>query len=177
MLADGQLSDLEIVFLANWLEENSELALSWPGDVIYQRVKAALAAGHIADSDRQHLVESMEQLVGGTMFGTGATEGLPTALPIDQDAVVVIPKRSFCFTGLFLFGTREACEKAVSDRGGVPLPRIVKKLNYLVIGTVASPDWVNSSHGRKIEKAVDYNGHGAAVSIVAERSWVAALSR
>jgi hypothetical protein len=44
-----------------------------------------------------------------------------------------------------------------------------------VIGTLASPDWITSSYGRKIEQAVTYrNDHGRPV-IISEQQWLEGL--
>jgi hypothetical protein len=48
---------------------------------------------------------------------------------------------------------------------------ITKDLNYLVIGEVGSRDWIHSTHGRKIEKAIDYNDRGCRIAIVTEQHW------
>jgi hypothetical protein len=40
-----------------------------------------------------------------------------------------------------------------------------------VIGEIGSRDWIHSTHGRKIEKAMDYNGRGCRIAIVGEQHW------
>jgi hypothetical protein len=50
-----------------------------------------------------------------------------------------------------------------------------KNLDYLVIGALASPNWTNSSHGRKIEKAMTLKEKGDPIFIIAAEQWVQAL--
>jgi NAD-dependent DNA ligase len=102
----------------------------------------------------------------------GATSGAATRLPVDQLEQILVPGKSFCLTGSFLFGTRSACERAVEALGGVAAPRITLELDYLVIGTLASRDWVNTSHGPKIEKAVSYRQRRSPITIANLEQWV-----
>lgn len=176
ILADGHLSDDEIRFLNLWLLENSDIATTWPGEVIYSRIKAALEDGVITEEEREQLKESLSSLIGGTLHDTGAAGGLSTGLPIDEVDAIEVPGRSFCFTGAFLFGTRTKCEKAVTDLGGTAFSNVRKNLDYLVIGTLASRDWAHSSHGRKIEKAKAYQKDGCSVLVVSEEQWVQFIS-
>jgi hypothetical protein len=80
ILADRQLADAEIRFLHDWLDNNSAIATAWPGDVIHSKVKAVLADGVITDDERTHLVESLRQLIGGTLSElASSTHGYSTS--------------------------------------------------------------------------------------------------
>ena len=48
---------------------------------------------------------------------------------------------------------------------------VTKQSQVLVIGAIGSSDWIHSSHGRKIEKAVKYRSAGIPLSIVSEEHW------
>lgn len=52
---------------------------------------------------------------------------------------------------------------------------VSKKLNYLVIRELGSRDWLHSTHGLKIEKAVHYAQAGAQLAIVGEDRWYSQL--
>lgn len=172
MMADGRLDDEEIKFLNVWLLDNEELRHCWPGDVVYRRVRDVLDDNIITEDERRYLEQTLSQLIGGTLQETGAAFGGATKLPVEDVNEMVIEGKQFCFTGKFLYGTRAACVRAVEARGGGFLPRVRQDLDYLVIGTLASHDWVNTSHGRKIEQAMNYKGKGIEISVVSEESWV-----
>ena len=108
------------------------------------------------------------------MQDTGAVSGLSTRLPVNDEKAspVSFEDSSFCFTGNFLFGTRAACERAITERGAVAIDNVKKDLRYLVIGTMVSSEWANTSHGRKIEKAVEYQSKGCPILIISEAHWV-----
>jgi hypothetical protein len=79
------------------------------------------------------------------------------------------------FTGTFLYGTRSACERAVTTRNGMVGDNVTIGLDYLVAGTMTTEDWAHATFGRKIEKAVEYRARGYKVRLVGEDRWVAAL--
>ena len=175
LLADGKLNDKEIVFLDTWLADNYDLRNTWPGEVIVAAVRDVLADGEISEEERKYLKSTLTDLIGGTLEDTGATSGLSTRLPLDDVSEIVISGNTFCFTGKFLYGTRKACEKAVKERGGEAMSGIRTDLDYLVIGSLASRDWVNTSHGRKIEKAMEYKKKGRSIFVVSEEQWAQSL--
>jgi len=171
LMADGILNNEEIQFLNVWLSDNQEIATTWPGEVIYARIRDVLSDGIITEEERDYLKQTLTELLGGTFQDTGATSGLSSGLPIDNIESIEITGNSFCFTGNFIYGTRKACERAIDVREGIVLPNVRMDLNYLVIGTLASHEWANTSHGRKIEKAIDYKKKGCPIFIINEEKW------
>ncbi len=175
IMIDGDLSNDKIYFLGQWLEEHQELATAWPGEVLFTKINEVLADGVITAKERTHLKETLRQLIGSRFEETGAIGGLATTLPVESVDKVRFTNHFFCFTGTFLFGTRAACERAIEKRGGIPLVRIRRDLDYLVIGTLTTQAWANTSFGRKIEKAVAYKKSGCHVKIISEKDWTQAL--
>ena len=171
MLVDGHLSDDEILFLKTWLDENNEIAFAWPGEVVCKRINKALEDGIIDEGERKHLTKTLQELIGGDFQETGATPSEPISLPVQEIESLEFDEQTFCFTGTFIFGTRPACQKATEKAGGISAKRITKKLDYLVIGTMSTRSWANTSFGRKIEKAVEYQAEGCPLVIIDESSW------
>lgn len=174
LMADGELSNKEIQFLSLWLSENQAMASTWPGEVIFKRVREVLSDGVITAEERDYLQKSLTELVGGCFNDDGAIAAGATDLPVDRSAVVQIQSLAFCFTGQFLFGTRTACEKTVMQRGG-RVSSVNKKLDFLVVGELSSHDWKYSSFGTKIESAMKLKQDGVPLFIVTEAQWVRAL--
>lgn len=172
ILADGIISNEEIRFLDLWLSDNKNITSTWPGEVIYSRIQKVLADNIITEKERDHLKQTLTELIGGTLQETGSAGGLSTSLPIDDIDRIEIKNNIFCFTGNFLYGTRKACERAISDKGGIAIPRIRMDLNYLVIGTMSSREWAHTSHGRKIEKAMEFKKNNCPILIVSEKQWI-----
>lgn len=176
IVADGQINDMEIHFLRTWLKENEELINEWPGNVIAGRVEAALADGVITSDERSDLLETLQEMSGNYFATTGAAAPDSPFAQLDDDPSIFFESMSYCFTGKFVFGTRAACERAVLKRGAMPLDKVSKKLDYLVIGAIVSPDWANTTYGRKIETAVKYRDEFGMPCIISEQQWTDALA-
>ena len=172
LMADSHLSDQEILFLHTWLRQNEELTKDWPANILAQRVESVLADGLVTEEERQDLQETLKQMLGGTLEETGSPESLATRLPVDPLETVNFEGRTFCLTGKFIYGPRSRCQSAIEQLGGIPVERVSVDLSYLIIGTLASRDWVHTSHGRKIETALGYKAKGHDIQIAAEELWV-----
>jgi hypothetical protein len=61
--------------------------------------------------------------------------------------------RRFCFTGIFYFGTRAKCWDAIRARGGDITEAVSGRVDYLVVGGVCSPRWINPASGTKLKAA------------------------
>jgi len=171
VMADQELSDEEIRFLDQWLRDNREIAATWPGNVVYARVQDVLADGVITEDERNHLKETLTGLIDGTLRDTPARPETPAAAPVEETNAIEIPGRSFCFTGTFLFGTQAACERAVTRRGGKPLPEVQPELDYLVVGAMASEAWADMDFARNVQQAMDYQKDGSDIAIIGEEIW------
>lgn len=173
VLADGALHDREIQFLDNWLTQAENVSLLWPGSVLHAQVKHILADGFVTEEERAHLVATLNALLGGALDELAETPRV-TALAFDDGVVVEHLERVFCFTGDFAFGPRSTCEKAVMARGG-SIGNVTKKLHYLVVGGLGSPEWKHGVFGTKIEKAIEHKQSGVPINIVHEDVWTEAL--
>lgn len=174
MVADDHLHDREILFLRSWLTENTEVASTWPGCVIAERVSQVLADGAITEEERQHLLITLKDMASAD-FDAGSTSQEVLRLPLQTDVEVDVRDRSVCHTGIFLYGTRNKCEALTEAAGGIPVSSVSRKVAYLVVGTNVSPDWAQTSYGRKIEAAVSLRNDGHPIAIIPERLWLQAL--
>ncbi len=173
---DGAISLDEARFLQNWLIGNRDAAHGWPAGLIYQRLSFMLADGKLDQAESAELLALLNDLApaGGTAYA--AIANLSCRLPLDDPQPWVTFKgRSFCFTGRMIYGARAKCEQEVIARGGVVKATITQDLSYLVLGVIASTNWIHSTHGRKIETAVEFRKEGRGLAIVSEESWTAAL--
>lgn len=171
-LLDSTITQLEAEGIKAWLDANFHCLDTWPANVLYERLHAMLADG-ILDADEQGELLGILLRTASPPDAAGHT---PSALPIDTPApAITIPDHSFCFTGVFDFGSRTDCHAAVEQRGGIAAQGITRKLHYLVIGNIGSEFWAHSNFGNKIAKAVEYRDRGVPLVIVSERHWAAHL--
>jgi hypothetical protein len=174
LLSDRHLSDDEIRFLSEWMDEHEEVAYAWPGDIIHARVKSVLADGVISDEERAHLVGTLNDLLGKHP-GSLAKKRHVTELAYDDVDQVIFEGRRFCLTGDFVFAPRSFCEAEILKRGGLPCSSISSKLHYVVVGSLGSPEWKFGSWGTKIDKAMDLRQRGVPIVIVREDTWALTL--
>lgn len=175
VLADGQVAEAEARFLLTWLTTNAGARESWPASALYPRLVRALQDDRLDAEEEGELLALLTTTVGGNAPARGESS-MSTALPLTRpEPPVIFEGRAFAFTGKFYSGTRDWCEAQVMARGA-NVVGISKKLDFLVIGEVGSRDWIHSTHGRKIEKAVALREAGARVAIVAEQHWQTQLA-
>lgn len=172
MVADGHLHDLEIKMLSTWLTSYPEATTEFPGSVIARKVSEVLADGMITEEERSHLMEVLLGLASTDFSVTGSVAPEVATLPIQDNVSVVFEDAMVCFTGEFLYGTRAACERLVLKLGARCADTVSKKVNILVIGTKVSADWVHTSFGRKIQKAIELRDEGHRIEIISERRWL-----
>jgi hypothetical protein len=100
---------------------------------------------------------------------------IPTSKEMLDDPApeVVFEGRSFCFTGIFVFGDgdRNQCEAAVRTRGGMCYTHPTCDLSYLVVGSFTEPAWAHKNYGRKIEAALELKSHRSNCKIISEEHW------
>lgn len=174
LLSDGQLQDSEIRFLRDWLNANEALSSCWPGDVLREQVEEVLRDGCITETEREHLVSTLQELIGGRLDDL-AESPMVTQLAMDEGDDIQFDDRVFCLTGDFVFGPRETCEAAIVRRGGQIKAGVSKKVDFVVVGGLGSKEWKHGGFGTKVERAVELQREGAKVRIVHEDAWAEAL--
>ena len=171
VLADGAVTLGEAQFIQDWLRANQDIANHWPANIIFSRIESALADGKLDSDEEKDLIDTLIKATGDPQ-GDGQmrsnSSGLPLCEPYPE---IQFPDRVFCFTGKFATGSRNRVQEIVSSLGASAKSGPSRKVNYLVIGSVGSADWVHSTHGRKIEKAVMLRTSGEPINIVSEEHW------
>lgn len=173
-LQDGHVDQNEAEAIHSWLRSHHSILNTWPANVLYDRLQAMLADGVIDQNEQRDLLDIVMQIARpkpaeGTQRATTLPLNTPTPL-------IEFPNHSFCLTGVFDFGSRSQCQRAIESAGGINASGITKKLDYLVIGNVGSEHWRHSSFGAKIAKAVEYRDIGIPIAIVSEDHWTKQLA-
>jgi len=172
ILADGEVSQAEAAFLADWVRKFAPFEPVWPFTDILARVERIFADGHCDDDERAELKGVMEALCGYTATAK-PDETYSTTLPLDTPLPdLIFPERQFVITGKFAFGTRRKVSEAISTLGGIATDSAPSRTShYLVVGVFASRDWANTNYGRKIERAVELRDSGSGIAIISEEHW------
>jgi NAD-dependent DNA ligase len=168
VICDRNLTDEEIRFLNEWLAQNEEICQKWPGNILRKRIKEVLADGVVTDDERAYLVGELQRLIGGDAQTLAAATHV-TELAFDELTAVQFNGMTFCLTGDFVYGPRDRCSARIEKEGGEISQSVTKKLHYLVVGSLGSPEWKHGSFGTKIERAMKYKDSGHGISIVREK--------
>lgn len=174
VLADGAVDDAEARMLLESIEGSLYAANEWPGNVLHARIVQALVDGKIDPDEERELLEVIQQVAGGIPQAGGPR--VSGAIPFDDPMPeIVYPDRGFTLTGQFATGARKQVSAIIEERGGVVKDGCSGRTNYLLVGTFGSEEWLHSTHGTKIIKAVELKKEGKPIAIIAERAWAATL--
>lgn len=177
LLADGVVTEQEAEVVARWIAAHSDAAEQWPIYVLAARVERIFGDGRVDDDERVELAEILNEIVGGT-GGVVVGEDAATSLPLDSPPPTLVwPGAVVVFTGKFAFGTRAECQRHVASLGGACEADVTRRTTHLVIGTFGSRDWVQTSFGRKIEKAVESRAATGRPVIIGEDHWAECIMR
>ena len=173
-IADGEVNEAETRFMLEWLEANRCVASDWPGNVLYARAYEFLRDGVLDKNERAELFDLLSK-VSGHIPGA-CTVQTSSTLPFDDpQPPVLFEEQIFVLTGRFAYGTRQECTDAIHNLGGWVRPTVLKDTDFVVVGTLASPDWAHTSYGRKIEAALALRSVGTGIHIVSEDHWAGHL--
>lgn len=193
IMADGVINAHEAETLRQWLTARPD-AGGYAVRTLRARLETLLSNGDFNCRDGKALFQILKGLLAGflpdwahdrhlpgeaILYNGRGVQGLMLTpeIPGLYDVVADIDlTATFCFTGIFAFGERADLEAAAVAHGGDICQRPVKNAPcYVVVGSVASPDWAHGNYGRKVEQGLRYREGGAAVKIISEDVWAAAL--
>lgn len=176
ILADGVVADQEIVALRDWLAAREEALGTWPVNVVADRVVHILRDGIVDEHERADLAALLHAVSGGEPSPAAAAQRA-CRIPCDDPAPhAEYTGKVFCVTGVFAYGARPRVEAAIRSEGGQVEPRVTRRTHYLIIGSVANPEWAHGTWGRKVEQAIELRAAGAPLAIIAEQDWAPSLT-
>ena len=156
VLADGKVNKQEAKFLQEWIENHftKQDLKEYPLNTIYDRLIKVLADNKLDKDEANEIKELLEGLTGKKPI-TEQIKSMSSTLPLCEPLpTVVFDNKKFCLTGVFTIGTRRQCENIIKELGGFVKKEPTLDTDYLVIGILGNNDWIHSSYGRKIERAV-----------------------
>lgn len=170
--ADDVLMDLEIQSVIDWVNDNENTITEWPINILLQRLKEIVVDGEISDTDRQDFLEMIKKITGTHFSETGSATASTTECFEDDIESIHYYGSTFCFTGVFITGTRATVQEIAKRKGAKTTKDVSKNTNYLVIGTTESADWRFASYGRKIERALQLKTESYPITIITEQTWL-----
>ncbi|WP_271105604.1 BRCT domain-containing protein [Pseudomonas tohonis] len=179
IVADGTINQKEAEFLENWITSNLAHLDDPVINLLYRRLADMLADGVLDADESAELLNMLHGFTGLTINKPSPRDNAftaPNPLPLCQPAPELQwSGKLFVFTGVMAYGPRKDCEALVIDRGGQIGAGVSKKINFLVVGSIGNEQWLHSTYGTKIKKAVELREAGAPLSIVSEEHWQKAV--
>lgn len=171
LTADNQVNQHEAEFLKGWMEQQLVHLEDPVINLLYRRLSDMLKDNMLDAAESAELLELLQQFTGKPRCSDNPFSS-PTSLPLDNpEPTLEWTGRMFLFTSTMAYGPRKACEALVVERGGSIAAGVSKKTHYLVIGSIGNEQWLHSSYGTKITKAVEIREAGANIAIVSEAHW------
>ncbi|TQI67884.1 exonuclease domain-containing protein [Clostridium sp. KNHs216] len=154
--ADDELSESEVLSLQTWMNENLALRGNFPFDKIFETVGGTLEDGILEDAELQAMLLLFGQITD------------PVANTCSCDCFDINGK-TFCLTGEFEFGDRSSVESALSQKGGIPVSSVTRKIDCVIVGSRGSDAWSSGNYGTKVKKALELQAKGHPIQIVKEQ--------
>lgn len=175
LIADGTINQQEAEFLKLWIERHLAQLEDPVVNLLYRRVASMLADGILQPDEAAELLDMLKQL-SGAPADLSRPYVAPTTLPLNNPAPELAWEgRTFVFTGVMAYGLRKDCEQLVIERGAATTSAVSRKVHFLVIGSIGNDQWLNSTYGTKIKKAVELRENGAPIALISEEHWQRAL--
>lgn len=175
VMADGEISDKEILSLSDWVRTNQYLSGCYPFDELESLILSILADGKI-DEDERNILKSFFSNFIDTTSSYNLNESELKALR-DRYSVegicsicqsIDFPGSVFSFTGQSSVATRQEIAEQIESLGGIFKNNVTKKTNYLIVGNKGNPCWAYSCYGRKVDAAIKLRKSGVPIVIVNE---------
>ena len=174
--ADGVLNDQQMKFLCIWLDSNAVVRDVWPAGVIIRRLANVMEDGFITEEERQDLLQTVARLTGMEADETGPNQDASTEIWQDDVESVKVLDSSFCLTGDFVSGDRNAVDTMLRCMGAQISLTVNPAVDYLVIGSLASRNWLYTPHGSKLERALLLKRESTPIVIITERTLLKFIS-
>lgn len=152
---DQQLNDTEIIMLKKWIDEHLFLKGNFPFDKIYESLEMALEDNIITDGERTYLLNLYNNIINPTYVD-------------EQIECIDINCKLICLSGDFECMSKVELSSILSQRGAIIKNSVVKSLDYLIVGSKGSDQWIHGNYGSKIKKAMELRAKGAKVEIIKE---------
>lgn len=170
IIADGTVVEEEARFLHSWLNDRKYYLNSWLGKILKERLDAYFEDDVWDKEEQENFCELVKQSLG---LNKEVEEVAATDLPFnDPQPSIEFTEHNFVVSGNFASGPRKKVQAMIEGKGGLIQKTVTKVTDYLVVGELASRNWIHSAYGRKIEKAIKLRDNGCSVSIIDEQHWL-----
>ncbi|HEX8516991.1 MAG TPA: BRCT domain-containing protein [Bacteroidia bacterium] len=173
ILADGVMSEKEVIDLNTWLEENEHLNTYYPYDEIRSLLLTILADHKVDENEKLVLKAFINQFVSikdkdiRSQLKSELVDVKIMAL-CTSEPQVTFEGKTFCITGVLKRGNRADLQRELIKLGAIPTDNLIKTTDYLIVGDNGNQAWTFACYGRKVEKALQMRKEGHNIMIIHE---------
>lgn len=157
IIEDGVVSEAEALALSAWIKDHNDLKGTYPYDRIDSKLDEVLADGILEPDELRELLRLFTIL----------TDPIKAIRPLGHK--IDVSDKLVCITGSFKAGEKKDVAQKLQKRGAIVKNSVVKKLDYLIVGSLGSADYGAGRYGGKIRKAFENQDAGLPVCIVLEQ--------
>lgn len=180
IIADGVITETELLGLRDWLAQHEHLRTRWPYDEIDSVITGVMADGNVDEKEHEMLTALFADFI--TICDDRTITSPPVMINNSIGGLcAVCPEirfegATFCFTGASSKFKRNEFEKLVAGLGGKSAKNVSRQVDYLIIGAEGNPCWAYSCYGRKVEAAVNLRKEGHTLVLVHENDFHDAIA-
>ena len=153
---DGVLTEDEINYLIDWMNDNQALRGNYPYDRVFHKLSEVLQDGIITIEEQNELIQLFQTMIN----------------PVDAVecpcSVISIEGKNICLSGEFDYGSIDTVASMLEGKGALIQKGVTQKTNMLIVGGQGSSAWSSGNYGTKIKKALELQAKGIDVLIIRE---------
>lgn len=166
---DEKINEQEIIYLSDWLEENSFLTNQYPYDEVSFVFNRIVEDGEITEAELVGLLEFCNLFKQNRLAEDTSTKSIVEHLAVNIFEPVSnfeVYGKKLCITGASKVYKREQIKSILTTKGGRVVGAMSSSVDYLIVCEERNSCWAYSMYGRKVEEAIKLKQTGAKVNIL-----------
>lgn len=153
---DNILTEAEVYYLRDWLNQNIELRGNYPFDIALREINVALEDGILEQSELNHMLDIFKEFLD------------PIEASAENEQTLNFCGKTVCLSGDFETGSKTDISQRLIALGAKVKDNVTKAVDYLIVGEMGSPAWACGNYGSKVKKALEMQGKGHHIKILKE---------
>lgn len=162
IITDNTLSDRELRFLNDWLNNHSYLSGNYPFDEVLSLVREIFMDDVIADDKRIYILQSFHKFL----------DPISHSSPLDIEKNLELSGKICCLSGDFESGSKSELTAQIEALGGIVKKSVTKSTDFLIVGNLGNENWACGNYGTKVKTAMEYNDKGCNITIIKESDFL-----
>lgn len=176
--ADGHINQQEAEFLQDWIATNLVHLDDPVTNLLYRRLSDMLSDGVLDADESAELLEILRGF-GGLSASSRNQATMPLLHRTLFRSTIQLPSLSGRAISTFSLASWSTAPESIAKRSSSTAAgnslRHQQKVHYLVVGEIGNEQWLHSTYGTKIKRAVELREEGHPIAIISEKHWQASM--